>query len=50
VLNELAVRPLHSDELPLAARLLEDEHYLGAARPVGRTLAQGRCAAPPGSC
>jgi len=40
VLGELEVATVCGDELARAARLLEDEHYLGAARPVGRTLVQ----------
>jgi hypothetical protein len=40
VLGELKVSTLSSEELPRAASLLEEEHYLGAARPVGRTLVQ----------
>jgi len=40
VLGELEVVTVCGAELARAARLLEDEHYLGAARPVGRTLVQ----------
>ena len=40
VLGELKVVTVDSEELPRAVRLLEEEHYLGAARPVGRTLVQ----------
>jgi hypothetical protein len=40
VLAELAVRSLHPEEQPRAAQLLDAEHYLGAARPVGHTLTQ----------
>ena len=38
VLGELEVATVSGEELLRAARLLEKEHYLGAARPVGRTL------------
>ncbi len=40
VLGELEVTTLADEDMPRAALLLEDEHYLGAARPVGRTLFQ----------
>lgn len=40
VLGELEVRPVQADELPRVAALLEEEHYLGAGRAVGRTLVQ----------
>jgi hypothetical protein len=40
VLGELEVVSLGAEDLPRAARLLDEEHYLGAARPVGRTLFQ----------
>jgi hypothetical protein len=40
VLGELEVVTVGSEDLPRAVRLLEEEHYLGAARPVGRTLVQ----------
>ena len=40
VLGELEVATLSREDWPRAARLLEEEHYLGAARPVGRTLVQ----------
>jgi hypothetical protein len=40
VLGELEVVTVGSEDLPRAVRLLEEEHYLGAARPVGRTLIQ----------
>jgi len=40
VLAELEVRLLQADEQERAAQLLEQEHYLGANRPVGRTLTQ----------
>ena len=40
VLGELEVVSLAAEDLPRAARLLDEEHYLGAARPVGRTLFQ----------
>jgi hypothetical protein len=40
VLGELKVATVSGEELERAARLLEEEHYLGAARPVGRTLVQ----------
>jgi len=40
VLGKLEVITLGGEDLPRAARLLEEEHYLGAARPVGRTLIQ----------
>jgi len=38
VLGELEVSTVSGEELHRAARLLEEEHYLGAARPMGRTL------------
>lgn len=40
VLGELEVVSLGGEDLPRAALLLEQEHYLGDARPVGRTLFQ----------
>jgi hypothetical protein len=40
VLGKLEVVTLGDEDLPRAALLLEEEHYLGAARPVGRTLVQ----------
>lgn len=40
VLGELEIATLHGDDLRRAAGLLADEHYLGAGRPVGRTLVQ----------
>lgn len=40
VLGKLEVVTLGDEDLPRAALLLEDEHYLGAARPGGRTLVQ----------
>jgi len=40
VLGELEVTTLGDEDIPRAAILLEEEHYLGAARPVGRTLFQ----------
>jgi len=40
VLGELEVRPALPEELPQVTRLLEDEHYLGAGRQIGRTLVQ----------
>jgi hypothetical protein len=40
VLGELEVATVGGEDLPRAALLLEEEHYLGAARPVGRTLVQ----------
>lgn len=40
VLGELAVRPALPGEMPRVAALLDAEHYLGAGRPVGRTLVQ----------
>jgi hypothetical protein len=36
----LEVTTVGVEDLPRAARLLEEEHYQGAARPVGRTLVQ----------
>ena len=40
VLGELEVATVSGEDLSRAALLLEEEHYLGAARPVGRTLVQ----------
>ena len=40
VLGELEISTLRGDALCDAAGLLEDQHYLGAGRPVGRTLVQ----------
>ena len=40
VLGELEVSTVDGEDLARAARLLEEEHYLGAVRPVGRTLVQ----------
>ena len=40
VLGELEVTTLSREDWPRAARLLEEEHYLGDTRPVGRTLVQ----------
>ena len=40
VLGELEVATLSREDWPRAARLLEEEHYLGDTRPVGRTLVQ----------
>ena len=40
VLGESEVATLSGEEPHRAARLLEEERYLGAARPVGRTLVQ----------
>ena len=40
VLGELEVVTVSGEDLPRAASLLEEEHYLGAARAVGRTLFQ----------
>jgi len=40
VLGELEVRTLRPEERQRASRLLDLEHYLGAALPVGRTLTQ----------
>jgi hypothetical protein len=40
VLGELEVMTVGDVDLPRAAGLLEEEHYLGVARPVGRTLFQ----------
>ena len=40
VLGELEISTLRGDVLRDAARLLDGEHYLGAGRPVGRTLVQ----------
>jgi len=40
VLGELEVRPALPEEMPRVRELLEDEHDLGAARPVGASLVQ----------
>ena len=40
VLGELEVATLSREDWPRAARLLEEEHYLGDTRPVGRTMPQ----------
>jgi len=40
VLGELEISTLHGDALSDATDLLNEEHYLGAGRPVGRTLVQ----------
>lgn len=40
VLGELEVRPVQAAEMPRVAALLEEEHYLGSGRAVGRTLVQ----------
>jgi len=40
VLDELEVRPASADEMARVSALLDEEHYLGAGRPVGRTLVQ----------
>ena len=40
VLGELEISTLRGEVLRDAARLLDEEHYLGAGRPVGRTLVQ----------
>ncbi|MCX6872482.1 MAG: hypothetical protein NTW21_01545 [Verrucomicrobia bacterium] len=40
VLGELEARTVCGEELHRAASLLEEEHYLAAARPVGRTVLQ----------
>ena len=40
VLSELQVRPALPAEMQRVAALLNDEHYLGAGRQVGRTLVQ----------
>ena len=40
VLGELETRPARPDEMARVATLLDDEHYLGAGRQVGRTLVQ----------
>lgn len=53
VLGELEVSTVSGEELHRAARLLEEEHYLGAARPMGRTLSRrstSRAAGWPCSC
>jgi hypothetical protein len=40
VLGELEVRPALPEEMQRVAALLNDQHYLGAGRQVGRTLVQ----------
>lgn len=40
LLEELEVRPALPGEMERVRRLLDDEHYLGAGRAVGRTLVQ----------
>lgn len=40
VLGELEIRLALPDEVQRVAALLNDEHYLGVGRQVGRTLAQ----------
>lgn len=40
VLSELEIRPALPDERHRVSALLKEEHYLGAARQVGRTLVQ----------
>lgn len=40
VLGELEITSLNGEDLRRAAVLIDDEHYLGAGRPVGRTLVQ----------
>jgi hypothetical protein len=40
VLGELEIRPALPDEMQRVAALLNEEHYLGAGRQVGRTLVQ----------
>lgn len=40
VLSELKIRPVLPDEMQRVATLLNDEHYLGAGRQVGRSLVQ----------
>ena len=40
VLSELEVRPALPEEMQRVATLLNDQHYLGAGRQVGRTLVQ----------
>jgi hypothetical protein len=40
VLGEMEVRPARPDEMQRVTALLDDQHYLGAGRPVGRTLVQ----------
>jgi len=40
VLGELEVATVSGEDLHRAALLLEEEHYLGGVRPVGRTLVQ----------
>lgn len=40
VLNELEIRPALPGDMPRVSSLLDDEHYLGAGREVGRRLVQ----------
>ena len=40
LLKHLTVRPVGRHEREAAQRLFDDEHYLGAVRPVGRTVMQ----------
>ena len=40
VLNELEIRPAQPDDMQRVDALLDDEHYLGAGRQVGRRLVQ----------
>ena len=40
ILGELEVRPAEAHEMQRVATLLNEEHYLGAGRSVGRTLVQ----------
>jgi hypothetical protein len=40
VLSELKIRPVLPDEMQRVATLLNDQHYLGAGRQVGRSLIQ----------
>lgn len=40
ILGELEVRPAQPDEMQRVADLLNDQHYLGAGRQVGRRLVQ----------
>lgn len=40
VLSELEIRPVLPEEMQRVAALLDDEHYLGAGRQVGRSLVQ----------
>ncbi len=40
LLKELTVRPVRPDEREAAQKCFEQEHYLGAIRPLGRTLMQ----------